>query len=121
MHSIQVSSSTWKVEPGPSSTRVSSYRSTCCAESSCGYSIVPQFADAEGKVINGEGLGFLESHVAAPNSRKSGLWRHVFCEIPRSQGATQFVGFANARIARSTQEPHFSWRGRSFASPECFT
>ena len=75
-------------------TSVDFWACSAAAPVDCGYSIIPQFADAEGKVMDGEGLGFLECHVAAPNSRKSGLWRHVFCEIPRSKGATQFVGFA---------------------------
>jgi hypothetical protein len=84
-------------KPMPLDTGVTSVDFWACVPPSraeYGYSIVTLFADAAGKEIPGDGLGFLDSHVAAPNARASGQWRHVFCEIPRASGATQFLGFA---------------------------
>jgi len=77
--------------------RVNSVNFWAClpaAPEEVGLSLSPVFADGHGQSLPGEGVGFLASHVAAPNSRKAGLWRYVFSDPPREKGAESLVGFA---------------------------
>lgn len=84
-------------QPVPLDRQVHSVNFWACLPASLeevGLSLSPVFADSRGQLLPGDGVDFLSSHVAAPNSRKSGLWRYVFCDPPRDKGAESLIGFA---------------------------
>ncbi|HEY3376001.1 MAG TPA: beta-galactosidase [Armatimonadota bacterium] len=62
--------------------------------SECGIALTPLFADQRGKEIAGKRWEYLSSHIAPPNSRKAGFWGFCSADVPRKEGATQFLGFS---------------------------
>ncbi|HEY3378633.1 MAG TPA: beta-galactosidase [Armatimonadota bacterium] len=82
---------------------------TCfpAASEGFGVSLTPLFTDKNGKAVDLGKDDFIDSHIGAPNSRKSGLW--CYDSWVRGEKAVTFTGFAvqvTYHNSKAAPKPH---------------